>query len=86
MAQLAQRLVGYLGGVVVDRTGLTGVFDFEIQFVRDPAGQAPGAAPALSDGVTLATALREQLGMRVERETAPVDVLVIESAERPTPN
>lgn len=86
MAQLAQRLVGYLGGVVVDRTGLTGVFDFEIQFVREVAGLAPDAAPALSDAVTLATALREQLGMRVERETAPVDVLVIESAERPTPN
>jgi uncharacterized protein (TIGR03435 family) len=79
--------VSYLDAPVVDRTGLTGTFDVEINFVREPLGQAPGAAaPALGEGVTLTTALREQLGLRVERQVAPVDVLVIESVERPTPN
>ena len=85
MGQLAQRLVGYLGGVVVDRTDLIGVFDFEIEFVREPPAQG-AAVPALGDGVTLVTALREQLGMRIDRQTAPVEVLIIESADRPTPN
>ena len=83
---LARTLVSSLGGVVIDRTGLAGAFDFELEFVRDMPGQAPGTAAALADGVPLATALREQLGLRIERETAPVDVLVIESATRPTPN
>ena len=63
-----------------------GTFDFEIDFVRDPPGQAPGAVPVLGDAVTLVTALREQLGLRVDRQMASLDVLVIESADRPTPS
>jgi uncharacterized protein (TIGR03435 family) len=54
---------------------LPGQYDFELTFVRDPQA---------TDGVPLPTALREQLGLRVERQQAPMDVIVIESAERPT--
>jgi uncharacterized protein (TIGR03435 family) len=78
MPELARILTSYFSSPVLDRTGLSGPYDFEFNFVNDPL-RAPN-----TDGVTLETALREQLGLRVERQRAPVDVLVIESAERPT--
>ena len=80
MSVLARTLTSYFDAPVLDRTGLAGQFDYDLNFVRDPA---QAASP---DGVVLETALREQLGLRVERQRAPMDILVIESAERPTPD
>jgi uncharacterized protein (TIGR03435 family) len=64
---------------VVDRTGLDGNFDFDVKFVRENAA-AGDAATAIY------TALREQLGLRLEATSGPVEVLVIDSIERPTPD
>ena len=64
---------------VVDRTGLQGPFDVDLQWSSD-------AAPAISDSPSIFTALQEQLGLRFEPTTGPIDVLVIESVERPTPD
>ena len=75
LSEFARTLTPYFDAPVMDRTGLPGQYDFELTFVRDPQA---------TDGVPLATALREQLGLRVERQQAPMDVVVIESAERPT--
>ena len=75
LSEFARTLTPYFDAPVLDRTGLAGQYDFELTFVRDPQA---------TDGVPLATALREQLGLRVERQQAPMDVIVIESAERPT--
>jgi len=75
LSEFARTLTPYFDAPVLDRTGLPGQYDFELTFVRDPQA---------TDGVPLATALREQLGLRVERQQAPMDVVVIESAERPT--
>jgi uncharacterized protein (TIGR03435 family) len=80
MPELAQMLTSYFSAPVLDRTGLSGPHDFDFNFVSDPLRASN------TDGVTLETALREQLGLRVERQRAPVDVLVIESAERPAPD
>lgn len=77
LSQLARTLTSYFDAPVVDQTELFGRYDVDLTFVRDP-----GAASA--DGVALETALREQLGLRVERQRAPMEALVIESAERPT--
>ena len=78
------------GRRVIDRTGLTGAFDIDLQFVPDPTltGAPPGAgpAPALPDGPTLFTALSEQLGLKLEGGRENVPVVVIDSAERPTEN
>ena len=68
--------------VVVDRTGLAGKFDWDLQW--SPEGLATAAAPAA--GLSLFTALREQLGLKLEPTREPVDVLVIERAERPMPD
>jgi uncharacterized protein (TIGR03435 family) len=69
---------------VINRTGLAGEFQFELSWLQDmQAGAAPAAA---NDGPSLFTALQEQLGLKLESSRGPVEVLVIESVERPTPN
>ena len=75
LSEFARMLTPYFEAPVMDRTGLPGQYDFELTFVRDPQA---------TDGVPIATALREQLGLRTERQQASMDVIVIESAERPT--
>jgi uncharacterized protein (TIGR03435 family) len=64
---------------VVDRTGLTGTFDWRLRWTPEPL---PRAEPL--DSVTLFTALQEQLGLKLDSTRGPVEVLVIDSAERPT--
>ena len=65
---------------VVDRTGLKGPYDFEMTF----APEIPGGAQ--SDGPSLFTALQEQLGLKLDPEKELVDVLTVETIERPTEN
>ena len=70
----------------VDQTGLTGNFDFTIQYSRDSiAPPVLGAAPE-SQGPTFLEALKEQLGLKLKPTMAPVDVLVIDHVEQPSPN
>ena len=68
------------GRFVMDATGLTGLFDLELKWMPD---QGAGNVGALTDGTSLFTAIQEQLGLRLEARQAPIQVLVIESAERP---
>ena len=66
--------------VVVDRTGLTGKFDWEVQWIPDDLRPDAGSRP---EGPSIFQAFRDQLGLRLEAATAPVDVLVIDHAEQP---
>lgn len=93
VAQLAAYLTPMIGRPVTDETGLTGAFDFELQF--DPAVLGavaarmgivlPGAFPE-STSPALFTALQEQLGLKLESRRVPVDVVVVGRAELPTPD
>jgi len=65
-----QRIVG-------DRTGLTEAFDIDLEFARTPADQ---------DLAPLMTALKEQLGLELKPATGPVDVIVIDHVEPPSPD
>lgn len=93
-ATLVNVLEGQAGRIIVDRTGLTGTFDIELTFtpefiVNRPAGGPPpqfNGQPIDPNGPTLFTALQEQLGLKLEATKAPVDVLVIDSVSRPTPD
>jgi uncharacterized protein (TIGR03435 family) len=86
IARLVDTLSGLLGRAVIDDTGLTGRFDLELQWQPPlPPGPA-GTPPAAPDGPSLFTAIREQLGLRLDAGRAPVDALVIDRLERPTPN
>jgi uncharacterized protein (TIGR03435 family) len=92
LSQLAQPLSNFLQRIVVDRTGLAGNFDFNLKWTPDqlPQGRGdppPGAPPFPAidpNGPSLAAALQEQLGVKLESTRGPVDVLVIEKIEHPT--
>jgi uncharacterized protein (TIGR03435 family) len=78
------RVLSFLGVAgerpVVDRSGLTGDYDVDLRWTPDRARQVDPDVPPLF------TALREQLGLKLEATRGPIDVLVIDSAERPTAN
>ena len=76
--------VGSLDRPVVDETGLTGKFDFTIEFTPqpdDPAGVRPDF-----EGTTLVQAVKEQLGLKLVPQKGSVDVIIIDCLERPTEN
>jgi uncharacterized protein (TIGR03435 family) len=79
-----------VGRAVVDRTGLTGNWDFELTYAAEssPGALPPGAPPPPPDpdAPDLFTAVREQLGLKLDSTKGPVDVLVIDSLDRPTPD
>ena len=68
------------GRVIVDASGLNGNWDLDLTFVN------PLQNSSDSDGPSLFTALEEQLGLKLESGRAPVDVIVIDRLERPTPD
>jgi uncharacterized protein (TIGR03435 family) len=84
-ALLAGNLSGYptVDRFVADRTGLTGRYDFKIEY--SPGPLQPGDAVA-TDGPSLFTALTEQLGLRLQPETLLLPVLVIDHVEQPAPD
>jgi uncharacterized protein (TIGR03435 family) len=80
-----------LGREVVDRTGLSGTFDVDLLYLPEfpVGGVSPDRLafdPRFQGRPGLTTALREQLGLKLESSRGPVDVLVIDSVERPTPD
>ena len=89
MSKLALTLAGFTSHVVLDNTGLNGGFDFKLDWVQDrPEGstlsnieESLGMA-----GPSVYTALQEQLGLKLQRATGPVETLVIDAINSPTPN
>lgn len=86
--------MGGLDRMVVDHTGLTGNYDFELKWTPDqidPAfrrasedSQGPGSPDTA--GPSIFTALQEQLGLKLEPRKEPALVVTIEHVEAPTPN
>ena len=73
---------------VLDRTGLTGRFDFDLEWTPlvAPPGPPPPGVPSDAAGPTLFTALQEQLGLKLESTKETIAVLVIDSVNQPSPN
>jgi uncharacterized protein (TIGR03435 family) len=90
LAELVRAMGEFLDRPLVDRTGLTGTFDVELQFTAD-RGAMPGAGTpgglttdaAVGDIPSIFTAVREQLGLALDPGRGRVDVLVIDSVSRP---
>jgi uncharacterized protein (TIGR03435 family) len=91
MAQLALKLSEALHQPVLDATGVAGKFDLKLEWMPDDmqakpalpdqrAGKAPEAGPSIF------AALQEQLGLKLESGKVPLEVLVIDSAEKPSEN
>lgn len=83
MAEVAQMFSDILDRPVLDRSGLAGAFDFDMEYAADVDN--PGVRTELT-GPELFTALQEQAGLRLESTRAPVEVVVIDSIERPSEN
>jgi uncharacterized protein (TIGR03435 family) len=95
IANLVRMLSLRLGRTVLDKTGLTGKYDFKLEFAPDqtqgPAfgggdGGGVPAPPPESSGPSIFTAVQEQLGLKLESGKGPVEIIVIEHAERPSQN
>jgi bla regulator protein BlaR1 len=89
LATLASLLEGLARRLVIDRTGLAGNWDFEANYTPDRSQLPPGVElPSSIDpnGPSLFTALEEQLGLKLRPARGPVEVLVIDSVQQPTPN
>lgn len=88
LSMFALGLANQLGRTVVDRTGLTGNWDFEFTFTPERIRQQALAGNAPPDvdpnGPSIFTAIQEQLGLKLESTTGSVRVLVIDRVERPT--
>lgn len=84
MTEVARNITNQAQSLVVDRTGLTGTFDLDLEWTPDATAGGAGAGPA--DGPSFSTALQEQLGLKLERTRAPVEYLVIDRAEPPSPD
>jgi uncharacterized protein (TIGR03435 family) len=86
--QLAQLLSGQVQRLVIDKTGLPGVYSWDLQFAPDQMPAPETVAPAVidPDRPSLFTALPEQLGLKLEPQRAPMEMLVIDSVKGPTPD
>lgn len=90
LSELVRTLSQQVGRVIVDKTGLTGGYDFELTYAPEQLGfggpvQLNGAPPPVDPNApNLFTALQEQLGLKLESARGPVDVLVIDRIEQPT--
>jgi uncharacterized protein (TIGR03435 family) len=80
MPRLAADLQGFARRPVIDETGLSGLFDADIEFALDVSASIP------PEGITVFTAVEEQLGLKLEPTRGSVEVMVIDHIERPTPD
>jgi len=85
-ATFASQLSYSLARPVIDRTSLSGEFDFAVHWTPQPEDRQPGEPAAPADGPDIFTAIPEQLGLRLIPGRGPVEVIVIDRAELPTAN
>lgn len=92
MVKFAETLSEVLGAPVIDATGVAGVFTFALNWTPESAANRPGlsgddpepsALPNMPEGPSLFAAIQEQLGLKLEGRKGPMQVLVIDRAERP---
>ncbi len=82
MAELAGQLTSYVGREVVDETHAAGPYAINLSF----APVDPGADAAQDSAPSIFQALQDQAGLKLESAKRPVEVLVIDRADKPTPN
>jgi uncharacterized protein (TIGR03435 family) len=93
MTSLAGVLSGQLNRPVIDKTGLTGFYDFsfpfapeEVQSATVPSSGVPAPAAPESNLPTLSVAIEEHLGLKLESGKGPAPIIVIDRIEKPSGN
>jgi len=71
---------------VIDKTGLTGAYDFDVEFQGAAMAVSGTTSPAAAQRPLLPKALEEQLGLKLQRTEGPIEVVIVEGVERPTAN
>jgi len=93
LAQFVSVLSDLARRPVIDKTGLTGMYDFALKFAPETAGTpgpfalmpgGPTVPPIDPDAPSFVTAVQEQLGLKLENARGPVEVVVIDTFEKPT--
>ena len=91
LSQMADVLSNLLGRNVLDKTGLKGAYDFTLRWTPNEShdqmfkriGEAP---PPIGSAQSILTAIHEQLGLKLEPQQGPIEILVIDRAQKPLPN
>jgi len=93
MADFVRALSDQLGRPVLDKTGLTGRYDLNLQWTPDDsqlpmfkATGTPSASQSAASGSSLFTTMQDQLGLKLESQDSPVEILVIDHVEKPSEN
>ena len=90
MADLSLAIYPYLGRRVIDATGLPGYFDGDFEFTAEIVmPPPPPGMPNPYDGRVLPSifsVLPQQLGLKLQSERGPVEIVVVDAAQRPTEN
>ena len=87
-------LTQLMGRPVIDKSGLKGLYDFELtidlqtilRLYSELGINVPGLPANLPEGPSIMTTLQEDLGLKLDSQRGPGEVLVIDSAELPTPD
>jgi uncharacterized protein (TIGR03435 family) len=91
---LTTMLTQFTGRPVVDKTGLKGLYDYEfvidlqtlLRLYSELGINVPGLPANLPEGPSLMTSLQEDLGLKLDSQRGPGEVLIVDSAELPTPD
>ena len=92
MARLADTIGGYTDRIAIDRTGLKGEYDFKLDWAQDHPGEnSPSMLDSLREEVGLTgpsvfMAVQEQLGLKLQPTKGPVEILVVDGAEKVSAN
>jgi uncharacterized protein (TIGR03435 family) len=92
MQEFAASLGSYLDRPVLDRTGLKGVFEVQLEWSLDRPGARPAPTPespreeAGLTGPSIFTAVQEQLGLRLQSAKGPIETIVVDSVEKASAN
>ena len=81
MQGLTATLANVTGRPVMDKTGLTGKYDYKLEYAPDD-----NSVEADPTGPSIFTAVQEQLGLKLESAKGPVEIFVIDHVERPSEN
>jgi uncharacterized protein (TIGR03435 family) len=84
LAELVKQLTEQLDRPVLDKTGLNGKYDFTFKWTPGTPGGMANNVKGGSQGSSIFTAFQEQLGLKVETQTSPMETLVIDYVETPS--
>jgi uncharacterized protein (TIGR03435 family) len=92
LTSLVEFLQSQTGRAVLDKTALSGFFDIQLQFTPENLASGPSTTPPTNvpapepSGRSLLTAIQDELGLKLEPTKAPVQVIVVDSVQRPSEN